>query len=947
MNPDNETTISDAADEFSDDLGPGIDVDDEQMPAGGDSKAWSAYLDCSKVLRYMKSLGMNLDDFLDAVCYGNKYCRNRQLFMDARRYLRTSPHLMGILDRLHTPPRLSSKGKRSPDVAEPLERWASLAMGRIFRRELLAFSDTMQCDVEEIVNEETLKDLTFESILDEVETRCPRLFSALATICEGTRRDRQRKSDRDVTFCIVMFISALSYQVSQKNNRVQMFVCIYMKAKGSPKALYALFHHSGLSLSYNWVQEAVKTISVDAMTRAVDAYMNSACVIVFDNLMLSFKVKYQRADKQTATNNGTAITLIPLPSEATTVLNNGALFREHRRRIQELYMAGTMSFLSPDDLFRPADEELINKRLQYNILASLFRVPGLADSKLLEDCRLQPPAPIDLLPSGEAHRSKQFMLGTVDLDETTYSGCEAVMTEALSQLNHSTPESLRELVQSRQQSWVGDQLSFDRMDALAAMKQLELNTFDRHNWTLRGPGWLHILMNLGRAVYHVSYGTSTGLLFARDVANLHRSGLKAPTKQKGPEYHTLRDALLHILEARYWGLWMWHCGVSKLEDLVEWANQASVDQILAGVERIWQERASDRAITLLRDQTQVTTTKVGRKTVTTTSNEDPVLETVISSMIHLMLFEEVHRSVRFGDVGMLDLMLPYLLQFFSGAGNPRYAKMIAHMLQWKFHEAPPGVNEIVRRYTWLVNFTGRPDGFYAIDHRQELNNLLIRMHGPPPQSATWEMYRMISPTMPVLSAVIEQFDRRFSDFHRSRRHHIPDPTDDIKLLVQKQVDAKIHGFDPARTCSAGNKTIDPLDEGNNNLFDTNYLQNLQATREKYYGQTNLEEAYPDQDIDRQALARRMAGLSLDVNMEEVGEGGEMEPQEGNEGHVTPPTANLPTSSDHRSPSLPNSQSSMAEGNDEYEPQGSIYDEEEGLEIDEIANRFYSLSLDIL
>ncbi|KAG8721597.1 hypothetical protein FRC09_007631 [Ceratobasidium sp. 395] len=946
MNRDNETTSSDAADEFSEDPSPGIDVDNEQMPAGGDPKAWSAYLNCSKVLRYMKSLGMDLDDFLDAICYGNKYCRDRQLFMDARRYLRTSPHLTGILDRLHTPPRLSSKGKRSPDAAEPLERWASLAMGRIFRRELLAFSDTMQCDVEEIVNEETLKDLTFESILDEVETRCPRLFSALATICEGTRQDRQRKSDRDVTFCIVMFISALSYQVSQKNNRVQMFVCIYMKAKGSPKALYALFHHSGLSLSYNWVQEAVKTISVDAMTRAVDAYMNSACVIVFDNLMLSFKVKYQRADKQTATNNGTAITLIPLPSEATAVLNDGALFRENRRRVQELYMAGTMSFLSPDDLFRPADEVSINKRLQYNILASLFRVPGLADSKLLEDRRLQPPAPIDLLPSGEEHCSKQFMLGTVDLDETTYSGCEAVMMEALSQLNHSTPASLRELVRSRQQSWVGDQLSFDRMDALAAMKQLELNTFDRHNWTLRGPGWLHILMNLGRAVYYVSYGTSTGLLFARDVANLHRSGLKAPTKQKGPEYHTLRDALLHILEARYWGLWMWHCGVSKLEDLVEWVNQASVDQILAGVERIWQERAFDRAITLLRDQAQVTTTKVGRKTVTTTSNEDPVLETVISSMVHLMLFEEVHRSVRFGDVGMLDLMLPNLLQFFSGAGNPRYAKMIALMLQWKFHEAPPGVNEIVRRYTWLVNFSGRPDGFYAIDHRQELNNLLIRMHGPPPQSATWEMYRMMSPTMPVLSAVIEQFDRRFSDFHRSRQHYIPDPTDDVKLLVRKQLDAKIHIFDPSRTCGSGNKTIDPLEEGNNNLFETDYLQNLRATREKYYGQTNLEEVYTDQDIDRQVLLHRMAGLSLDVDMEEAGGGDEApERQEGDHGHVTPPT-NQHTPSDCRSHTPITPHSLIDDENDEGEPQMPL-DDNVALELDEIANQFYSLSLDVL
>ncbi|KAG9124280.1 hypothetical protein FRC07_012161, partial [Ceratobasidium sp. 392] len=198
-----------------------MDVDDEQMPMGADPTAWDAYIKCSKIIGYMKTLGMRLDDFLDAVCYGNEHCRAPQRFRDARRHLRTSPHLASILDRLHMPPGLASQSKRAPDEAEPLERWASLAMGRIFRQELLDFSDAMQCDVEEIVNEETLKDLTFESILDEVESKCPRLFNALATICAGTRQDRQRKSDRDVTFCIVMFISALSYQVSQRNNRVQ------------------------------------------------------------------------------------------------------------------------------------------------------------------------------------------------------------------------------------------------------------------------------------------------------------------------------------------------------------------------------------------------------------------------------------------------------------------------------------------------------------------------------------------------------------------------------------------------------------------------------------------------------------------------------------------------------------------------------------------------------
>ncbi|KAG9078133.1 hypothetical protein FS749_009914 [Ceratobasidium sp. UAMH 11750] len=242
-------TPRDAESEFSEASGDEGDPGDEQMPEGADSVLWDARLKCLKVLDLIKTLGLRLDTFLDHVCYGNEHCQKPQRFKDARRHLRTSPHLTGILDRLHSPPRRPSKGKRAPGAAEPLEHWATLATGRIFRRELLSFSTAMKCNVEEIVHEDTLKELTFQSILDAVESKCPRLFNTLATICEGTRPGRQQKSDRDATFCIVMFISALSYQVSQHNNRVQMFVCIYLKAKGVPKALYALFQHSGLSLS--------------------------------------------------------------------------------------------------------------------------------------------------------------------------------------------------------------------------------------------------------------------------------------------------------------------------------------------------------------------------------------------------------------------------------------------------------------------------------------------------------------------------------------------------------------------------------------------------------------------------------------------------------------------------------------------------------------------------
>jgi hypothetical protein len=155
---------------------------------------------CSQVLNLMYSLGLRLDQFLDHVCYGNVLCRQPSEMRTARKHLRTSPLLSGILDRLHTVPRTSSKGKKVAGATEPLETWAVSTAARIYRAELLSFAEAMKCNVEEIVNEETLKDLTFQSILEVVEERCTRLFEMLMTICEGKRKDAQKRTEKDSTF---------------------------------------------------------------------------------------------------------------------------------------------------------------------------------------------------------------------------------------------------------------------------------------------------------------------------------------------------------------------------------------------------------------------------------------------------------------------------------------------------------------------------------------------------------------------------------------------------------------------------------------------------------------------------------------------------------------------------------------------------------------------------
>jgi hypothetical protein len=124
-----------------------------------------------------------------------------------------------------------------------------------------------------------------------------------------------------------------------------------------------------------------------------------------------------------------------------------------------------------------------------------------------------------------------------------------------------------------------------------------------------------------------------------------------------------------------------------------------------------------------------------------------------------------------------------------------------------------------------------------------------QIHGPAPQSRTWARYREISPALPILSAVIDQFDQHFSDFYRSRQHHVPDSEKDISRVLEKQLAAGIHKFSPARATHKSNIIGDSITLGEQHILYSNYLAEYAEKRQKYYEHTTTLEVYEDQGID--------------------------------------------------------------------------------------------------
>ncbi|EUC55210.1 hypothetical protein RSOL_100940, partial [Rhizoctonia solani AG-3 Rhs1AP] len=411
------------------------------------------------------------------------------------------------------------------------------------------------------------------------------------------------------------------------------------------------------------------------------------------------------------------------------------------------------------------------------------------------------------------------MLEPVPMEEQTYGGNYAITKELPRQMKVDTDEKLVLWARNRMGPWTGDSLTIQRLRHLQRMKADDSNRLERMQHIIPVFGWMHLDMNLCNAIFYHHFSESSNSGLARDAAALGRSGLTKPTKSRGPAYHTVDEFMQHTTTARMRGLWLWASGTNTMEQLIAWEKESSPSIIAEAAQKIWLERASNRA--------------------TQQFKSDPQLCNSIAINRELLLRHEVRYSMRHGDVGRMEHTLPQLLYFFSGAGCANYAREIAEVLHWRKYEAPPGVADLVRDECWLINTLGRSDSFYALDLRQELNNLYIKYHfehGPPPQGCTWEAHRRWGPALPVFASVILHMDENFHDFYRSRKHYVPDPEEDIKLLLKRHAERRIHAETPERPAEAvqEKRHHDCFATGRVKIDEKGYLDAVAQERIEYF-----------------------------------------------------------------------------------------------------------------
>ncbi|KAG9085727.1 hypothetical protein FS749_004201 [Ceratobasidium sp. UAMH 11750] len=440
-------------------------------------------------------------------------------------------------------------------------------------------------------------------------------------------------------------------------------------------------------------------------------------------------------------------------------------------------------------------------------------VPGLADLNVRLDEKLAAPELCHAMPSGSNHRTRYFMLGTVPIDETSVGGNMQVITELLQGTRLNSPESQKLLGTGVCNiPTVGDQVTAARVHMLKSLRIRDPNGYERLSWAIVAPAWWHILLNLGMATFDTHHGSDhTSGTFYSDLKLLNRVGLNMNMRKSRPDFFTNDEFLCHKLFSLIRSLWMHYSGTNTAEGLAEWVRSASADTLSETARQIYFERVASSAAESLASQPH------------------PDKNLLISTLQtrDLLQYYSVRSAIQSGNVGWLEDLIPNLLVYFKGRENYNYALELAEAMQWMYHEASPEMRAAVRDHTWLVNTSGRPDGFYESDWLQEFNNGKQKRFGPPPQTTSWEAHKEISPAIPVLGEIAQQLEDDLFDFHRTRVHKGASAEGDINLLANQHLTSKIHEHSPGRKLDV--KADNPKDYvklGTEALINTDWLAKL-------------------------------------------------------------------------------------------------------------------------
>ena len=530
------------------------------------------------VLEYMESLQLNLPILLWALCWNEAYpdlvSNNKARF--ARTGLTTSELLPGILRLWHHPPRAHNRGIRTEAVCRAMEDWALDTVCDVLDRESDTLKKYLKFPQEEL-SQETLLAIKWDDMISNVRILSPvtwRLFRHAASTQQQEKRNKYKTPEavsgtlsatlygaHFINKAVLVMISMASMSRSHHQCKLAKLLTIYFRSCGLSAKAFDTLHALGITMSQKWVYTGINALARQQQVMLLEDIKKYPWFGVHDNINVPFRAFQQRIGNQNHFDSGTAATILVLKSPLARWPDRD--LRMHQRAL------GANNLISGDEIFMLAvdagprlDSHAISVVLQFLVESPDFDFESYA---FKDDPIFSPSSYLSRgrLPIGKEYIPSQYVLKTAHIEEASYEGNARVLGEWWRQLERGTLSGQREMGESQTIVWAGDQLTVARLRGLQNFHCEDHNGFDRLDFLVPVFGWFHAQMAVEHSIHNQYYGTQQGFGLVHAFDLLKRKGLHSPSIQ-GNFHNQLREAFLHITEARFRDIW---CVVGKVETL--------------------------------------------------------------------------------------------------------------------------------------------------------------------------------------------------------------------------------------------------------------------------------------------------------------------------------------------------------------------------------------------
>jgi hypothetical protein len=444
-------------------------------------------------------------------------------------------------------------------------------------------------------------------------------------------------------------ITTASYSRSHVNNKVAKLNSIFFRASGTPARVVDTLHEQGVCMHFSWASRALGRCALNEIKELqLCAAPGAATAIaeVHDNINLRDRAHSQRNKKQKTEINATLTCARTLPPSAKALMSRADLDRARKLSRTAMF---PMLDLSDKAIYLQIESSLVHHVLRYLLDSADFK-----EYKAGKSPEFDPPPPVDCVDPAELAKSKIYVAGIWELNEATTEGNAQVLEGFVKACGWDTPACRDWLAQEAVIPLAGDGMTVERVEGLQKLRVEDLNGWDRLDPFVVSFGWFHVVMHMAETLHEQFLGTAAGFGINHAATSLKRKWI-INRDQRTPWFHHLDELIQHKLEAHILDCYRQVARVDKLSDLKELQPQ----QLVALAKTVFEQFASPRAY-------EKTSGKEEGKT-------DQVYRAAILFMRDALVYLELTRAIRVGDVGRMENLIPTLLARCQGAGRTKYA----------------------------------------------------------------------------------------------------------------------------------------------------------------------------------------------------------------------------------------------------------------------------------